>query len=394
VASNLDDGDRGLDPHPGAAAAFSPNNNVVVDPFSFFWGGAITDHVGAFIQVTHVMPPVGGFASTPNTGDPFFHSWGWDNTDVRFADTTKIGSLDIIYGITANNSPTVQDLWNTTPAWGFPFAASTIANAPSAGTVIDGAFAAHVVSGGGYMMINDMFYVEASAYHTLDFNTLNHLGADPFDAPGRFDVAPYWRVAFEPHWGNNWFMIGTFGIYTPVHPWVDTSGAVGGLTFPQTDKFTDVGFDAQYQYKGDNYWITLRGAYIHEHQRLDATFANGGAQNPTDELNTLRLTASLAYGSDNRIVLTGQYFNTWGTPDAGLYGDLASCTPPLTACSPNSDGFIAEIAYIPFSASASPIWPWFNARIGLQYTWYNKFDGTTVGASANNTLFLHAWFAM
>jgi hypothetical protein len=35
-----------------------------------------------------------------------------------------------------------------------------------------------------------------------------------------------------------------------------------------------------------------------------------------------------------------------------------------------------------------------NARIGLQYTYYNKFDGTTVGDHQNNTLFLHAWFAM
>ena len=39
-------------------------------------------------------------------------------------------------------------------------------------------------------------------------------------------------------------------------------------------------------------------------------------------------------------------------------------------------------------------WPWLNARIGLQYTYYNKLNGTTVGAHDNNTLFLHAWFAM
>jgi hypothetical protein len=380
-------------PLPPPTEPFSPNNNVVVEPFSFFWGGAITEHIGAFVQVTHVMPPPGGFASPP-AGDPFGHSWGWDNTDVRFADTTKIGSLDVIYGITANNNPTVQDVWNTTPAWGFPFTASTLAPTPSAGTIIEGAFAAQVVSGGAYMMINDMFYVEATAYHTLDFNVLNHLGADPFGAPGRFDVAPYWRVAFEPHWGNHWLMIGTFGMYTPVHPWVDTSGALGSLTFPQTDKFTDVGFDAQYQYQGDNYWVTLRGAYIHEHQRLDATFAIMGSQNLTNELNTLKLTGSLAYGSDNRIVLTGQYFETWGTRDTVLFAGLAGCPDANSACVPDSNGFVAEIAYIPFSASVSPVWPWFNARIGLQYTWYNKFDGTTAGASANNTLFLHAWFAM
>jgi hypothetical protein len=105
-------------------------------------------------------------------------------------------------------------------------------------------------------------------------------------------------------------------------------------------------------------------------------------------LNTLRAQASFTYGADNRISLTGQHFNTWGSSDAGLYSGLASGN------SPNSDGWIAEIAYLPFMASPSPIWPWFNARIGLQYIWYDKFDGTTAGAAANDTLFAYVWFAM
>ena len=42
------------------------------------------------------------------------------------------------------------------------------------------------------------------------------------------------------------------------------------------DKFTDIGFDTQYQYQGDNYWVTLRGSYIREFQRLDSSFANSG----------------------------------------------------------------------------------------------------------------------
>ena len=57
------------------------------------------------------------------------------------------------------------------------------------------------------------------------------------------------------------------------------------------------------------------------------------------------------------------------------------------------DGWIAEIAYIPFGASKAFGWPWFNARIGLQYIYYNKFNGTTLAAQDNNTLFLHAWLA-
>ena len=90
-------------------------------------------------------------------------------------------------------------------------------------------------------------------------------------------------------------------------------------------------------------------------------------------------------------MLTGQYFNVWGTSDASLYGIDMSTGHAVT---PNSNGWMAEIAYIPFGAEQAPGWPWFNARIGLQYIYYNKFNGTTVGAQDNNTLFLHAWVAM
>jgi hypothetical protein len=184
-------------------------------------------------------------------------------------------------------------------------------------------------------------------------------------------------------------MVGTFGMHTEINPWIDPTFASGSMgTFGQTDKFTDAGFDTQYQYRGDNYWLTLRGSYIREFQRLDATFANGGSSNPTNDLNSLKLQASFAYGGDNRIVLTGQYFDIRGSSDPILYSALAS------GDSPNSNGFMAEIAYIPFGVSKAPGWPWFNARVGLQYTYYNKFDGTTVGAHDQNTMFLHAWFAM
>jgi len=361
---------------------YSTNNNTVVSPVSFFWGGAITDHVGAFAQLTYNAPPPGGFG-----GDPFGHTWTWDNTDVRFADSSAIGNLNFTYGITANNNPTVQDPWNTTPAWSFPYTASTVAPTPGSHTIIDGTFAAHVGSVGAYAYINDVLYLEASAYHTLDFSAQNDLGTDPFDAPGLFGVAPYWRAAIEPHWGNNWLEVGTFGMMADVHPWV-MPGTTTTSTFSQTDKYTDIGLDSQYQYQGDNYWLTLRGTYIHEYQKLDASFPNGLAANPSDELNEARAYASLAYGNNNRIVLTGQYFNTWGNPDPTLYSGLAS------GFSPNSDGWIAEIAYIPFISSVAPGWPWFNARIGLQYTWYDRFDGTSVGAASNNTTFLYLWLAM
>jgi len=363
-------------------APFNPNNNVVVSPVSVFYGGAITDHIGAFQQVTWNAPPAGGFGT-----DPFAaHTWTWDNTDLRYANSTWFGPFNVTYGITANNNPTVQDPWNTTPAWAFPYAVSTFGSGFGPTTIIDGTFAAHVASVGAYAFINNSLYLEGTVYWTLDPNTQNSLGTDPFKAPGLFDAAPYWRVAYEPHWGSHWLELGTFGMIANVHPWV-APGTPLTATFPLTDQYTDIGFDTQYQYQGDNFWFTLRGSYIHEHQNLNASFANGLSFNPNNMLNEARAYASLAYGNNNRVILTGQHFNTWGTPDALIFGSNANF-------SPNTNGWIAEIAYIPFISSPAPGWPWFNMRLGLQYTWYTEFNGTSFGASANNTLFLYAWFAI
>jgi hypothetical protein len=368
------------------ADPFAANDNFTFQPLSFFWGGAITDHIGAFAQVTYTQAP----RAADIDANPFVHAWTWDNTDVRYADSTTLGKMNITYGITANNNPTVQDPWNTTPAWGFPYSVSPFwpGMAPVAGPIIDGGFAASVGSVGGYVYINDLIYLEASVYRTLPPSAQNALGVDPTGLPGLINAAPYWRAAFEPHWGPHWLEVGTFGMIANAHPFVGfipgsgtipgTPGSFDTSTFPQTDKFTDIGFDAQYQYQGSNFWFTLRGTYIHEQQKLDASFNLLGATNLTNELNEARAYASLAYGNNNRVVLTGQYFDTWGSLNLGA----------------DTKGWIGEIAYIPFISSFSPGWPWFNVRIGLQYTWYEQFAGTSVNASSNNTLFAYIWMAM
>jgi hypothetical protein len=390
-------------PQDPTGSPYKSNDNVVVSPVSLFYGGAITEHIGAFAQVTWNNAPFGA----PNQSDPYAtRVVTWDQVDVRYANTAKLAGLDVIYGITANNNPTVQDPWNSTPAWSFPkaYAVSNVAPSPGAGTLIEGALAAHVVGAGAYAFINDLLYVELSGYQTLNFSTQLKLGPDPFAAPGMIDgIAPYWRVALEPHWGNHWLEFGAFGMSARINPWnqdssaLDSNGFFQNITYPQTDRYTDTGFDAQYQYQGANYWFTLRGTYIHENQTLDASFGNSPtlvdgailAANPTNTLNTFKALASLAYGNDNRVVLTGQYFDIQGSSDSGLYSNNPGC-----ACSPNSNGYVFEIAYIPFISSQAPVWPWANMRVGLQYTYYNKFDGDTVFAHDNNTLFGYLWFAM
>ena len=89
-----------------------------------FYGGAITEHIGAFAQVTYNSAPFGAQIQPIHTHQSI---WTWDNTDVRYANTGNIGNMPVIYGITANNNPSVQDPWNTTPAWTFPYAVSNVA---------------------------------------------------------------------------------------------------------------------------------------------------------------------------------------------------------------------------------------------------------------------------
>ncbi len=362
------------------------SNNFDLLQVSGFYGGAITENIGAFVQVT------GGQSH-----------FAWDNADVRYANNGTFFGSEAIYGITAHNNPTVQDAWNTVPAWGFPFVQSSFAPTPAAATILEGNFGGRVFGVGAYTFINDMFYLEVTGYKGLGHKAQSTLGVwengNLTSVMDRF--SPYFRVAVEPHWGNHWLMVGAFGLQTAVNPfYVDMLNPEPvGYTIAGADKFTDIGFDAQYQYMGNNYVLTLRSVYIHETKRLDSTFANGFSDNPTSKLNSFKAQASLAVNTDadyNKWIFTGGYFNTSGTTDMLLYG-----ADSVTTGSPNSDGWIAEIAYFPFAMGRSPLWPWLNARVGLQYIWYNKFNGASVNydgngrnASDNNTLFLYFWGAM
>ena len=67
--------------------------------------------------------------------------------------------------------------------------------------------------------------------------------------------------------------------------------------------------------------------------------------------------------------------------------------PPTLNGSPNSDGMIFEVAYVPWGKPDSPF-PNMNVRFALQYVNYFRFDGSTVGASRNNNVYFSIWTAM
>jgi len=347
---------------------FPNNNQTSVRETSIFIAGQLYCNLGAFVQMTYSRP------------DQVF---GLDNADIRYANTTKLAGVDVLYGVTANQNPTVQDVWNTVPAWSFPFIDSTLAPAPAASTMIEGTFQNRVAGSGAYVWINNMVYAEISAYGALDAKTQHDLGADP-TGPRFAGAAPYWRLAVEKTWDQHSLMVGTFGMAADIQP-VGAGPTPTALSFPGvTDRFTDVGLDAQYQYLGDIHAFTVRGSYIWEHQKLNAEFANNASANPNIDLDSFKISASYIY--DRTISLTGGYFGIRGTSDALIYADNANF-------SPNSNGWVADLAYMPFSKGGPKEWPWLNARIGISYTHYDKFDGTSVGASDNDTTFIYTWFA-
>src|ERR1700690_3175645 len=164
---------------------------------SLFLSGAWTSHVGSFVQVTY------------DTQDDHFTS---DNTDIRYANTTKMSGKELVYGLDLNNNPTVEDLWNSTPAWGFPWTASNVAPGPNAAAIINGTLAQDVAGFGGYAMWNNHLYLNVDLYRSQHVG-----GSEPNPGVGSTynsaGVAPYWRLAWQESTGTTQFEIGTYGMH-------------------------------------------------------------------------------------------------------------------------------------------------------------------------------------
>jgi len=337
-------------------------NNSVAFPqqLSIFLGGEITPRIGSFIQITY---------------DDQGAAFGLDNTDIRYADQTSLGEKSLIYGLTLNNNPTVQDIWNSTPAWGFPFASSSVTLSPITSTLIEGALAQNVAGLGVYALWNNLIYGEASLYKTEKQGGLHPPDSS---ASGTIkSIAPYWRLAIQFITGEHYFEIGTFGTFVEMYP-----VGISGLT----DKYTDVGFDFNYEKPfGDNEFV-LHASYIRENRSLAATYNAGGSAGNSPGLNSFKVVGN--YYTNGMIGFSLGYFLVSGNADSLFYAP--SSFSGSQNGTPDSNGIIAEVNYL----------PWMNTKFGIQYIAYNKFngassnyDGTGRNASDNNSVYVIAWVA-
>jgi len=326
---------------------------------SLFLAGGYASHFGGLAQITYT-----------HSDDKF----SMDNTDLRYANQGKLGGKDWDYGITINNNPSVEDLWNSTPAWGFPWISSEAGVSPIAGPIIQGALGQDVAGVGAFSMWNNHLYTDVTVYRS------EHAGSPPpvtgtGSAYNISGVAPYWRAAWQQNWGSNYLEVGTFGIFMNSFP-----GAISG---PE-DRYVDPSFDFQYERPFGANLLDVHGAYTYEKANLGATFLAQGATTAANHLNSVKFDGT--YHWTNKFTATGAFFSTTGTTDPLLYAPA-----PLTGSnngSPNTQGFTGQFAF----------WPVQNIDLSVNYTGYTKFngastnyDGANRNASDNNTAYVALW---
>ena len=373
------------DPNGNPATDFPKDGVPVFSTASIFLAGKLADKLGAFVQVTYNNYDHQSINDSHWAG----HTTS-DNLDVRYADRFVDADSDLIVGATLNNNPTVQDVWNSAPAWGFNTVPGSTGPGPA--PLLAGGLAQQAAGLGAYAYWNDTVYGELSFYRTANgiwsfmsqgFNT--DLGSQQIIK----GYSPYLRFALTHNWGASNGMIGLFGMTSDLYPDpTDPSGA--------TSRYRDVGIDGQYQYILDPHTVTAQFSYIKEKINwADQGGANPlGAGNPSDTLDSFRAKASYVYqakygGSLSLFHVNGSSDSMYQTTT--LLNDPAS--PSVSgslSTNPGTAGWTSEVFWIPIQ----------NARIGLQYTAFTKFNGGSANydgwgrnAKDNNTTFLYLWAA-
>jgi hypothetical protein len=331
---------------------FSDKENLYLQAVSVYFAGRITDHLGAFVKATY---------------DNVFDTKAWDTLDVRYARTVDIGGHSTILGIDVNNNPTAQDVWNSLSVWGFPYIGSELVPTSNSAP--------------------KRIYAELGFYKGVSNHWLANLGA-PGASPNLVGAAPYVRLAFTQQKGPHYFQLGLVGLSYKQQPFSETS---------ETNRYTDYGIDGSYQFNiGAPRAIDAHVSWIHEDRQLDASFATGGSDSTSNNLDTIQ--ADVSYIIQQTWVPSLALFNTNGTTNHLMYSP--GPVNGSAAGTPGTTGYVVRVEWVPFGKLGSFASPWLNLRLGLQYTGYWRFnggsgnyDGFGRSASDNNSVFMYAWLA-
>ena len=151
-----------------------------------------------------------------------------------------------------------------------------------------------------------------------------------------------------------------------------------------TDRFTDLGFDLQYERSFSKASIAVHASLINEGQFLDASYQNGDTQNKKNSLNSFKIDGFLYLNKG--VGLNAGYLFVSGTSDMVLYNPDA--IDGNRTGIPDSNGWIFQATCV----------PWLNIHFSLQYIINNKFngaksnyDGFGRNAGDNNSLYFLTW---
>ena len=168
-----------------------------------------------------------------------------------------------------------------------------------------------------------------------------------------------------------------------------TSFPGGDQSFGLRSRITDLALDATYQFITDPAKVTsdrlsAHATYIHETARMAATPEQALTGALLDH-SLDRMKVDVSYSFAATVTPSVQYFRTTGTTDLNYWS-----TPNG---SPNSDGMIFEVAYVPWGKPDSPFQN-MNVRLAVQYVNYFRFDGSTINARDNNNFYFSLWTAV
>jgi hypothetical protein len=350
------------------------DKSVILNSISVFLAGKVTDNVGGFAQYTHTLH------DTQDASLNWIGHTGADNFDLRYADRTVDADKDLIWGVTLNNNPSVQDVWNSAPAWSHPYLSPTQAFGLPFSTLVEGALAQQVAGIGAYAYLNQSIYAEVTSYQTakdaFSFLSYGSNAGNP-DHPLTYldGSALYWRVGYTKAWDASNVMVGAFGFDAKVLPLDGSNMPVFGTG---STHYKDLGLDAQYQYLLSPHTFTAQIRAVSE--TIDDATALAYSDGPAT-MNTLMAKVGYVYREKYGASLT--YRNVSGSTDSTAYASGSSLLPDSEIWTPEFFWLVRQ-----------------NVRLGLQFNLFSKYlgatsnyDGAGRNASDNNNTYLYLWAA-
>ena len=313
-----------------------------MDQISLFAGGRITDYAGAFVQGTF-----DGIASA-------FHL---DNTDLRLTSPFSVGDTELRLGLDINNGPTVQDPFNSSYAWGYPYVSSVLVLVPTAQPLLAGGLIGNSLGATVYAWYDRSLYLEAGLYNTYGPSLLSYTG-NAYGPGATANPAPYCAPPMSGTGTASPPISAGFSCIPTSIPRPRPSPAMArtGKTATLTMRSIAATNGSATGRISSRCWASSTT----KTRTSPARSATGSASQQDNSLNQIR--ANVTYYYQQTYGATVAWQKTWGSPNPLLY------TPaPLTGSAngkPNSNAFIFEADYVPFGKANSWAGPFVNLKLG------------------------------